>query len=183
MAAHSLVRPARPEDAGACAAIYRPYVENTAITFETAVPTPKQMAARIAETRIAHEWLVLERDGELIGYAYAHPFNSRAAYQWSTETSIYLAGGRHRSGGGREFYTQLLGRLADRGYRRAFAGFTQPNPASDAFHRSFGFAPAGLFRRVGWKHGTWHDVAWLQLDLLGCAEDGGPPAPLGLKPA
>jgi phosphinothricin acetyltransferase len=170
--------PACPEDAPACIAIYRPYVEDTAITFETEVPTPAEMARRIASARKSHEWLVLERDGDIIGYAYAHVFNSRAAYQWSTETSIYIAGHHHRAGGGRELYARLLQQLVDRGYRRTFAGITQPSPASNGFHRSFGFEQAGLYRRVGWKHGNWHDVAWMQLDLLGAAEDTRPPTPI-----
>jgi len=178
MAASSLVRPAFPEDAHACIAIYRPYVEDTAVTFETEVPTPPEMAARIAAARTSHEWLVLEHDGDVIGYAYAHAFNPRAAYQWSTETSVYIAANHHRAGGGRKLSSQLLQRLADRGYRQAFAGITQPNQASNGFHRSFGFEHAGLYRRVGWKHGSWHDVAWMQLDLLGTAEDNRPPAPI-----
>jgi phosphinothricin acetyltransferase len=78
-------------------------------------------------------------------------------------------------GGGRKLYAQLLGRLTERGYRRAFAGITQPNPASNAFHQSFGFQQAGLFRQVGWKNGEWHDVSWMQLDLLGGAEQDGSP--------
>jgi phosphinothricin acetyltransferase len=102
------------------------------------------MARRIASARKSHEWLVLERDGDIIGYAYAHVFNSRAAYQWSTETSIYIAGHHHRAGGGRELYARLLQQLVVRGYRRTFAGITQPSPASNGFHRSFGFEQAGL---------------------------------------
>ena len=171
----SIVRPASSKDARACIAIYRPYVEDTAITFETEVPTTDEMAARIAAARDTHEWLVLEQDDEVLGYAYAHKFNPRAAYQWSVETSIYIAPDHYRFGGGRKLYTHLLRRLTERGYRRAFAGITQPNQASTAFHRSFGFQQAGQYRRVGWKHGRWHDVAWMQLDLLGAAEHDGPP--------
>lgn len=178
MTATNLVRPASAGDANACVAIYQPYVEDTAITFETEVPTPEEMAARITAARKQHEWLVLEHDGNVIGYAYAHAFNPRAAYQWSTETSIYLAAHHHRGGGGRKLYTQLLQRLADRGYRRAFAAITQPNSASNEFHRSFGFEHVGLYRRVGWKHSSWHDVAWMQLDLLSPAEDNDPPNPI-----
>jgi phosphinothricin acetyltransferase len=173
------VRPASAEDAHACVAIYRPYVEDTAITFETEVPTVEQMAGRIAAARGTHEWLVLEKDDDVLGYAYAHAFNARAAYQWSVEASIYIAAHHYRFGGGRELYTHLLRRLAERGYRRAFAGITQPNEASNSFHRSFGFQHAGLFRGVGWKHGSWHDVAWMQLDLLGAAEQGDRPTPIG----
>ncbi len=173
----SFVQPASSADAAACAAIYRPYVEDTAITFETEVPTAEQMASRIAAARETHEWLVLEQDHQIVGYAYAHAFNPRAAYQWSVETSIYVAAHHYRFGAGRKLYTHLLRRLTERGYRRAFAGITQPNEASNAFHRSFGFEQAGLYRRVGWKHGRWHDVAWMQLDLLGEAEDDSSPIP------
>jgi L-amino acid N-acyltransferase YncA len=178
MEASSFVRPASSRDARACIGIYRPYVEDTAITFETEVPTTEQMAARIAAVRDTHEWLVLEQDDEVLGYAYAHAFNPRAAYQWSVETSIYIAAHHHRFGGGRRLYAQLLRWLTERGYRRAFAGITQPNEASNGFHRSFGFKQAGLYRRVGWKQGRWHDVAWMQLDLLGTAENDGPPTPI-----
>jgi L-amino acid N-acyltransferase YncA len=100
------------------------------------------------------------------------------AYQWSAETSIYIAVDHHRAGGGRELYGQLLRRLTERGYRQAFADITQPNEASSRFHQFFGFQQAGLYRRVGWKHRRWHDVAWMQLDLLGAAEPSDPPTPI-----
>ncbi|OBH04200.1 GCN5 family acetyltransferase [Mycobacterium sp. E2699] len=172
------VRSAVPEDAVGCLAIYRPYVETTAITFEIEAPPAAEMAAHIAAARATHDWLVLEDGDHIIGYAYAHAFNPRAAYQWSAETSVYVDDGHHRSGAGRRLYTQLLRRLTERGYRRAFAGITQPNEASNAFHRSFGFREAGLYRRVGWKHNAWHDVAWMQLDLPTAAEPDRPPSPL-----
>jgi L-amino acid N-acyltransferase YncA len=171
-------RPAIPEDAANCVAIYRPYVENTAISFELEVPSVAEMARRIAAARDTHEWLVLEHDDRIVGYAYAHTFNPRAAYRWSAEVSIYIDNGHHRFGGGRKLYTHLLRRLTERGYRRAFAGITQPNEASNAFHRSFGFQDAGLYRRVGWKHNSWHDVAWMQLDLLPTADDDRPATPI-----
>ncbi len=178
-ASDSVVRAAAPDDAAGCVAIYRPYVENTAITFEVEVPTVAEMAARIAAARASHEWLVAEdTPGRVIGYAYAHAFNPRAAYQWSAETSIYIDNLHHRSGAGRKLYTRLLHRLSERGYRRAFAGITQPNESSNAFHRSFGFRDAGLYRRVGWKHDSWHDVAWMQLDLSVAAGPDVPPTPI-----
>jgi phosphinothricin acetyltransferase len=177
-ASNSVVRPASPQDAAACLAIYRPYVQDTAITFEIEVPPAGEMAGRIAAARDTHEWLVLEHDDQIIGYAYAHAFNPRAAYQWSAETSIYIGVDHQRAGGGRKLYAQLLGRLTERGYRRAFAGITQPNEASNGFHRSFGFRHAGLYRRVGWKRDGWHDVAWMQVDLLGTAEQDCPPTPI-----
>lgn len=173
------VRDAVTEDSSACVQIYAGYVRDTAITFETEVPSVTEMADRISAARVKHEWLVLEDSwGQIVGYAYAQEFKSRAAYQWSVETSIYLDRARHRRGGGRQLYGALLARLARRGYRRAFAGITQPNDASMAFHRVFGFEPAGLYRRVGWKHGSWRDVAWLQADLIGPADEIDPPVPV-----
>jgi len=172
------VRPATAADAAACVEIYRPYVLDTAITFETDVPTVEEMADRIVDARVMREWLVLEVDGEVTGYAYAHQFNSRAAYQWSVETSVYLAQDRLRCGGGRMLYAELLRRLAERGFRRAFAGIAQPNDASNALHQAFGFRRAGHYRRVGWKHGAWHDVQWWQLDLLGPDDEADPPHPI-----
>lgn len=170
-----LVRPATAADAAACAGIYRPYVLDTVITFETEVPTVEAMAVRIVGARGTHEWLVLEVDGRVAGYAYAGQLNSRAAYRWSVETSVYLAQDRLRRGGGRMLYTELLARLARRGFRRAFAGIAQPNEASNALHAAFGFEPAGLYKRVGWKLGAWHDVAWWQLDLVGPDDEVDPP--------
>lgn len=178
MSAKALIRSAIVEDAPACVAIYRPYVETTAITFEIETPTSAEMATRIESALATHEWLVLERDGNVIGYAYAHPFGTRAAYQWSTETSIYIGAEYRHSGGGRKLYTQLLQRLKARGYHRAFAGITQPNEASNNFHRSFGFEQVGLYRRVGWKHGRWHDIAWMQVDLVSTAHEDDPPRPV-----
>ena len=172
------VRPATAADAAACVEIYRPYVLDTVITFETDVPTVEEMADRIVDARVMHEWLVLEVDGDVTGYACAHQFNSRAAYQWSVETSVYLAQDGLRSGGGRMLYAELLRRLTERGFRRAFAGIAQPNDASNALHKAFGFQRAGRYPRVGWKHGAWRDVEWWQLDLLGPEDDVGPPRPI-----
>jgi L-amino acid N-acyltransferase YncA len=177
-ASSSGVRPASAQDAAACLAIYRPYVQNTAISWEIDVPTADEMAARIGGLRATHDWLVLERDDQIIGFAYGQPLKRLAAFQWSAETGIYVDVHHHRAGGGRELYTQLLRRLTERGYRQAFAGITQPNEASNGFHRSFGFQDAGLYRRVAWKHDSWHDVAWMQLDLLGTADQDGPPGPI-----
>jgi L-amino acid N-acyltransferase YncA len=178
MQASSKVRQASPQDAADCLAIYRPYVETTAISWEIDVPTVDEMASRIAGLRATHEWLVLEREDQIVGFAYGQPLKRLATFQWTAETGIYLHVDHHRSGGGRELYTRLLRRLTERGYRQAFAGITQPNEASNSFHRSFGFQDAGLYRRVEWKHDSWHDVAWMQLDLLGAVDQDRPPGPI-----
>ncbi len=152
-------------DAAACAAIYAPYVLETAISFETEPPGPAEMAERIAAATRAHAWLVLESDDRIVGYAYGGPFKARAAYRWSCEVSVYLERGRVRTGGGRALYDALLTRLTDRGYRTALAGMTLPNEASVGLHRAMGFDLVGVYTRIGWKQGRWHDVAWMQRSL------------------
>jgi phosphinothricin acetyltransferase len=170
-----VVRDASAVDAAACAAIYAPYVTGTAITFETEPPSADEMAARIETALRSYAWLVLEEQGRVVGYAYGGRFHARPAYRWAAEVSVYLEPGRRRSGGGRALYEALLARLRERGFRLAIAGMTLPNEASVGLHEALGFAPVGTYRRIGYKLGAWHDVAWMQCRLL---DDGGePPEP------
>jgi L-amino acid N-acyltransferase YncA len=160
-----IVRDAREADAPACAAIYAPYVETTAISFETEPPSVVEMARRIESAVRTHAWLVLEEHERVVGYAYAGPYKARAAYRWSCEVSVYVASGRQRNGAGRTLYEALFARLAARGFRTAVAGMTLPNPGSEGLHRALGFETVGTYRRIGWKYGSWYDVAWMQRDL------------------
>ena len=120
------VRPATAADAAACAAIYAPYVAETAISFEAEPPTVEEMAHRIAAALEHHDWLVLEDGGQVVGYAYGGPYKEREAYRWACEVSVYVERGRHRTGAGRELYEALLERLAARGFTTAVAGMTLP---------------------------------------------------------
>jgi phosphinothricin acetyltransferase len=156
------VRGARPSDADACAGIYAPYVRDTAISFEAVPPTPREMAARIAAAADTHAWLVYEDGGRVVGYAYGGPLNRRAAYRWSCEVSVYVEQGRQRTGAGRALYEVLFDRLARRGFCMAVAGMTLPNEASVGLHLALGFEPVGIYRRIGYKLGAWHDVEWMQ---------------------
>jgi phosphinothricin acetyltransferase len=165
-----VVRDATERDAHACAAIYAPYVTGTAISFEAEPPSDLQMAQRIEDSSRTHAWLVLEDDGRVVGYAYGGPFHRRAAYRWACEVSVYLELGRRRTGGGRLLYQALLERLAQRGFRMALAGMTLPNEASVGLHRAMGFESAGIYRRIGFKDGEWHDVAWMQRPLADGAD-------------
>ena len=170
------VRDATPADGAACAAIYAPYVTETAISFESVPPTAEQMTARIAAALQTHAWVVLEDDGRVVGYAYAGQHKERAAYRWTCEVSVYLETGRRRGGAGRALYEALFERLAARGYRMLVAGMTLPNAASEGLHRALGFEPVGVNRRIGWKNGEWRDVAWVQRPL-GPADDAPPSDP------
>jgi L-amino acid N-acyltransferase YncA len=159
------VRDAELADAAACAAIYRPYVLETAITFEMTPPDAAQMRARIEGAQQAHAWLVAEASGHVVGYAYGGAFRSRPAYRYACEVSIYLETGLRRTGAGRTLYAALLERLTDQGYFTALGGITVPNEASLGLHAALGFEPVGTYRRVGWKFDRWHDVAWTQRAL------------------
>ena len=169
------IRDATEGDGAACAAIYEPYVHDTAITFETVAPTAEEMAGRIAAGLRDHAWLVAEDGDRVVGYAYGGEYKERAAYAWACEVSVYLEMGLRRTGLGRALYEALFARLVERGFLTAVAGMTLPNAASEGLHRALGFEPAGTYRSIGWKHGAWHDVAWTQREL---APRAGEPAPL-----
>ncbi|MEI6640402.1 MAG: arsinothricin resistance N-acetyltransferase ArsN1 family B [Novosphingobium sp.] len=162
MAETLTIRDARPEDAEACAAIYRPHVTESWVSFELDAPDAEEMARRIADYGASHAWLVAERDGAIAGYAYGSPHRTRAAYASSCDVAIYASAAFPRCGVGRALYGELLPRLKAKGFHAAFAGITQPNPASVALHEACGFTPVGIYREVGWKMGAWRDVGWWQ---------------------
>src|SRR5689334_4738530 len=171
------IRDADPaRDAAACAAIYAPYVEGSPVSFEERAPDPAEMAARIERYGASHAWLVAEREGRVVGYAYATAFNERPAYRWSASVSVYVAEEARGVGVGRALYEALFDRLRERGFRTACAGVTLPNEASVGLHESLGFERSGLNREIGWKQGAWRDVGWYQLQLTPAGE-GPPPEP------
>ncbi len=156
------IRSAVEADAAALLAIYRPFVESTAVSFETVVPTVEEFATRIAKALTGWQWLVAEQGGQCIGYAYGSSHRQRHAYRWSVEVSAYVHPNHHRRGVGRALYLRLLEELAQKGFCNAYAGITLPNEGSVALHRAVGFEFVGVFKAVGRKFGTWHDVAWFQ---------------------
>ena len=158
-----VLRNADPErDAGACAAIYAPYVSHSAASFEARPPTREEMSSRIAA---AHAWVVAEDRGAVVGYAYGSAHRERAAYRWAADVAAYIDAAHHRSGVGRALYRRLFEQLRAIGIWTLCAGITQPNDSSNGLHRAMGFVPVGTFRRIGWKEGAWHDVQWWQLEL------------------
>ena len=156
------LRAASAEDAARLREIYTPYVETTAISFETEVPTVAKMAERIERFSQAYPYLVAERDGRVVGYAYGSQHRARASYRFSCDVTIYVDPTVHRSGLGRVLYGALLPDLAARGYHAAFSGITLPNAASVGLHETMGFTKVGIYREVGFKFDRWHDVGWWQ---------------------
>jgi phosphinothricin acetyltransferase len=163
--AEPLIRPVSPDDVPAIAAIYRYYVAETVISFESDPPDDATMAARIAEISGRFPYLVIERDDRIVGYAYASAFQARAAYRWIVETSIYLD--QHARGGGlgRPLYEALLEDVRDRGFLAATGKITLPNAASVGLHEKLGFDRVGTYRSAGHKFGSWHDVGLFQRDF------------------
>ena len=145
--------------------IYRPFVTDTAASFELSPPSVAEFRDRIAAAQTKWAWLVAEHEGVPLGYAYASAFRTRAAYQWTVETSAYVHAEHRGKGVAGQLYRCLLARLAEMGYCNAYAGIALPNDPSVAFHRSLGFTPVGVFHRGGWKFGKWHDISWWEVQL------------------
>lgn len=160
------IRLATPADAGACLAIYRPFVEATPVTFEREVPGAAEFAGRMDRVLAQHPWLVCEDDGgAILGYAYATYYRPRPAYQWGLETTIYMAPEARGRGLARVLYADLLDCLRGQGVVNAYAGIALPNPDSVRLHERLGFTYLGTYEGAGYKLGAWHDVGWWQLAL------------------
>jgi L-amino acid N-acyltransferase YncA len=171
-------RLATPADGAACAAIYGPYVEGTAISFETVPPTGDEIAARIARTIERTPWVVVEVDGAVRAYAYGTRHRERAAYDWTVETTVYVDRDFAHRGLGRLAMHALVAILRIQRAHLLVAGVTLPNPGSVRLHESLGYRPVGEFEAIGWKHGGWHGVAWYSLELAPREADPAPLVPL-----
>jgi phosphinothricin acetyltransferase len=178
----TVLRPPRPADFDAIAALTNTFIRDTAVHFGSADVAATELLAqwRTAVGGVRYAWLVAERDGAFAGYAKAGPWRSRAAYAWTTETTIYLPPAVRGLGLGRELYGRLLEQLAAQGFRSAIGGITLPNPASVRLHEALGFEACGVVRDAGCKFGRWHDVGFWQRRLC---TDGQPGRPLQPPPA
>ena len=172
------IREAVPGDAPALLDIYAPYIRDTVITFEYDVPMAEKFAARIEETAAAHPYLVCERDGQIIGYAYAHRIRERAAYDWAAELSIYLAPEAQGQGVGTALYRCLIDLLEQQRLRILYGCVTLPNEKSQKLHEKLGFSLVGVWHGSGWKFDGWHDVGWFEKRLGG----DGPAQPVAAFP-
>lgn len=159
------IRLATIEDGAEILSIYADYIKNTAITFETEVPSVAEFGKRIERVLENYPWLICEIGGKVAGYAYASKHRERAAYQWSVDLSIYISAKYHRRHIATALYKALIALLQRQGYYNAFAGVTVPNLNSEMFHTQFGFQTVGAFENVGYKLGKWRDVKWFALQI------------------
>jgi len=159
------IRAATLADAASIARIYNHYVRDTVVTFEEQEVSSEQMSARLAAIAAASmPWLLAERAGTIVGYAYADKWKRRSAYRHSAETTIYLDPVHIGAGVGRRLYGHLLDRLQDSAHV-VISGIALPNVASVALHENFGFVKVAHFKEVGFKFGRWIDVGYWQKAL------------------
>lgn len=163
------IRSAEINDAEALLAIYTPYIKETAITFEYEVPALVEFTQRIWKTLQRYPYLVAECDGQMVGYAYAGAFKERAAYDWSVETSIYVAKEARRRGVGEVLLLALEAELKRRGFLNVNACIAYAEaedeyltPASVCFHQKLGYQMVGRFHQCGYKFGRWYDMVWME---------------------
>lgn len=169
------IRLARADDFDAIAAITNHYIATTAIHFGHEPVAADELRASWCFGEAKFPWFVtLAADGDVVGYAKAGTFRARAAYQWTTETGIYLAPAHCGRGLGLPLYRTLLDELRTRGFHSAIGGIALPNAASVRLHERLGFVAAGVIQQAGWKFAKWHDLGFWQLRLADA--DVPPPA-------
>jgi phosphinothricin acetyltransferase len=177
------IRAATLDDAAAIAAIYAPFVLDTAVTFETEPLTSEAMTARMHAAGNLYPWFVATAENRtVVGYAYAAKFRERAAYRFAVETTVYVDPRVQRQGIARALYRRLLETLAVQGFTQALGVITIPNIPSIRFHEALGFVRAGVFEKVGYKLGVWHDVGFWQRPLAMSGESPSEPRRLGVPP-
>lgn len=149
------------QDAPELLEIYRPYVETTSITFETEVPTVEEFTERIRDTLTKFPYLVIEEDGKILGYAYAHPFHTRAAYGWTVESSVYVRQDVRHGHIGTLLYEALMERLSNQG--SAMSARWLRCPMSPAWRSISGWAlpPRGFCQTsaIKWTSGTGWNIS------------------------
>lgn len=159
------IRLVSESDTKAILEIYKPFIKNTVITFEYEIPTIAAFSERIKSIQKKYPYLVCEIDGSIVGYAYASEYNTRAAFDWSVELSIYINPKYHRKNIATALYSCLLKLLKLQGFYNAYALITSPNPQSEGFHTAFGFKPISFYPEIGYKFGIWHSLKCYELTI------------------
>lgn len=160
------IRKATSADVQAMVDIYNHYVVDTIISFEETPIAAEDLTQRLRNVLESDlPWLVAERNGQLLGYAYATKWKERHAYRFSVEVTAYVAPGMARQGIGSQLYDHLLPALKHKNIHAAMGGISLPNEASIALHEKHGFKKVAHFKEVGYKFDRWIDVGYWQLVL------------------
>ncbi|PZQ62480.1 MAG: GNAT family N-acetyltransferase [Phenylobacterium zucineum] len=173
-----IIRAATSDDTAALAAIYGHHVLHGFGTFELEPPGTAWMENRRREIQgYGLPFMVAERDGRVMGYAYAGPFRPRPGYRFTVEDSVYVAPDAVGQGVGRAMLSSVVDACEAYGIRQIVAVIGDSgNAASIGLHRSLGFVDAGIGRSLGFKHGRWVDIVWMQKSLNG-GDETAPDAP------
>ena len=164
-----ILRTARPCDAGRLVEIYAPYVTDTAISFEYEVPAVGEFQRGIEKTLERYPYIVAEKSGRILGYAYASAFIGRKAYDWSAELSIYLDRNIRRQGIGKRLYEAMEKILQEMNILNMNACIAWPKEEDEyltknsvQFHEHMGFRRIGEFHDSGYKFGRWYNMVWME---------------------
>lgn len=160
-----MIRSVTIEDSKQLIDIYNHYIENSTATFEEEPIDVIEMKKRIEEIIPKLPWIVYQKKGDILGYAYASPWKSRSAYRYSFEISIYIKFNSQRKGIGTKLYTELIKHLKILGAHSIIGGITLPNDSSIKLHEKFGFKKVAEFEEIGFKFGKWLNVGYWQLDI------------------
>jgi phosphinothricin acetyltransferase len=162
-----LIRPSAASDIPAITAIYAWNVLNGTGTFELEAPDDAEMGRRRDDVLAKGlPWLVAERDGIVLGYAYANHFRPRPAYRYCVEDSIYLDPHAQGQGFGKLLLAELVSQCVARGTRQMLAVIgDSANTGSVGVHRALGFEHTGVMKAAGWKFDRWLDVVIMQRAL------------------
>ena len=156
---------ATAQEASAIAEIYTPIVRDTAISFETEVPSSSEIAKRIKDISSSNPYIVAKVEGEIAGYAYSVDFRTRKAYQFTKEATVYVHKGFRKMGLATLLYDQLFELLKFQGVVKVMAVVTIPNDKSVRFHEKYGFQLSGTVRRCGYKYDQFWDVSFYEKEI------------------
>lgn len=163
------IRSSNPEDAKELLKIYAYYVTDTAISFETEVPSEEEFKLRIEEVLKSYPYIVACKDDEILGYAYLHSFVGRKAYELSAETTIYLNPDKKKMGIGKKLYSVLEDIAKAQNITNLYSciGYVDKedeylNNNSVQFHEHIGFRMVGKFENCGHKFGRWYHMVWME---------------------
>ena len=159
------IRLAKKTDSEEILKIYAPYIRDTTISFETEIPTTKEFTSRVEKISSVYPYLVYLIDNKIVGYAYASKHAERAAYRFGVDLAVYILPEYHGMGVANALYCSLFELLKALGYINAYCCYTIPNEKSRYFHKKFGFKPAGIHHKTGYKFGKWLDVGWLEKSI------------------
>jgi L-amino acid N-acyltransferase YncA len=161
------LRLSQDRDLTAITAIYHHHVLHGVASFEEEPPDLEEMARRRGEILARRlPYLIAEQSERVLGYCYASPYRTRAAYRFAVEDSIYIDGAEVGRGIGRALLSELIDRCAALGYRQMVAviGGSDQWP-SIRVHAALGFARVGVLPAIGFKFGAWVDTVLMQRAL------------------